>query len=869
MNMHSLIPTTPPPTHQCSPGAQPSDPEHPRVYLTRVVPWIDGAFVNLHWTVPNKKFDPSKPANHTTNKKHYLNGRAFENVEDALCHLRYILSRHDTLDIYVCMSSQSVAERKQIGNGRPFLNAKRGAELAVGIRSLYIDLDVKADGYPTTAAALAELRRFIAEVGLPVPTLVVLSGTGGAHVYWTLDKILPVSEWQPLANALAEATRRHGLKVDTACTVDSARLLRVPQTWNRKGAQPLPVVMSSRVQPNDVALDDVRKILLPYMGATVVRLPTANAKAAGPVSALAAGIQSPQAPPVDIDAIKPLCEFVNTALTTGGQSYAQPLWNLTTLLATFTQSARGDARWAAHEMAKGHPGYLAADTDALFDRKEAEKQARNLGWPSCAAIENAGCTDCAACPLRHLNKSPLSFGKGNEAQPGCTTEQPGSSGTEAGEVPSEDWAANMFAERYVGVFRYCHDTGKWYGWDGTAWRPDRVALVFEWLRQLIREACNQQKERIRVAVGKASYVSGAERFARGDERLRATIDMWDRDPFLLGTPGGTVDLRTGLLREAKPEEGITQLTAVAPAADGNAPIWLRFLHEVTRGDAAYIRFLQQLFGYCLTGDTSEQALFFAYGDGGNGKGVFIHVLAGILGEYATNAAMETFTAAKHDRHSTEIASLRGARLVTANETEQGRKWAESRIKQLTGGDVIRARFLYQNEFEFKPVLKLLIAGNNKPGLTNVDAAAKRRFNLLPFQFKPATPDPKLEEKLRAEWPQILRWAIDGALDWQRNGLVRPRIVLDATADYFATQDVFGRWIEERCEVNKSDSKLKATSTRLFQDWADYAMRNHEPAGSQKEFGERMDKLGFKKNPNVPIEVGNGRARGYEGVRLSL
>lgn len=863
MNMHSLIPTTSPPKQDHNASSAPPKLEQARIYLTRVVPWIDGAYVNLHWTVPNRKFDPSRPANQTDNKKHFLNGRAFDNAHSFLEQLNYILSRADTLDIYACMSSQSVAEQKQYASGRPYLNAKRSADLVAGIRSLFLDLDVKADAYPSTAIALGELRRFIAEVGLPVPTLVVLSGTGGAHVYWTLDKVLPAAEWQPLANALAEATRRHGLKVDTACTVDSSRLLRVPQTWNRKGSQPLPVVMSSRVQPGDVALDDVRKILLPYMGATVVRLPTA--KAAGPVSALAAGIQSPQAPPVDIDAIKPLCGFVGKALATGGQSYAQPLWNLTTLLATFTQSARGDARWAAHEMAKGHPGYLAADTDALFDRKEAEKQARNLGWPSCAAIENAGCTDCATCPLRHLNKSPLSFGRGEDAKLGCTTEQPKSSDAEAGDVPSEDWAGSIFAERYAGTFRYCHDTGRWYGWDGTAWRPDRVTLVFQWMRKQIREACAGLKERTRIAVGKASYVSGAERFARGDERLRATNEMWDRDPFLLGTPGGTVDLRTGLLRDAQPGEGITRLTAVAPAADANAPRWLRFLNEVTRGDATYIRFLQQLFGYCLTGDTSEQALFFAYGDGGNGKGVFIRVLAGILGEYATNAAMETFTAAKHDRHPTEIASLRGARLVTASETEQGRKWAESRIKQLTGGDVMRARFMRQDEFEFMPVLKLLIAGNNKPGLTNVDVAAKRRFNLLPFLSKPAVPDLHLEAKLQAEWPQILRWAIDGSLDWQRNGLVRPNIVLDATTDYFTAQDVFGRWIEDRCEVGPNH---KATSSTLFHSWDAYARHNNEPAGTQKEFGERMDKLGYVKNRNVPNEVGGGRARGYDGIKLS-
>jgi hypothetical protein len=380
-------------------------------YLTRVVPWVDGAFVNLHWTVPNKKFDPSKPEHPKTNKKFYLNGQAFTSPDDAVGQLNWLLgSRSDARDIYACMSSQQLAEAKVIGQ-RSFMEAKRATENVAAIRSLFLDLDVKADGYADTKAALAELRRFIAEVGLPIPTLMVASGTGGAHIYWVLDKALPQPEWQPLANALAEATRRHGLKVDTACTVDSARILRVPQTFNRKGPTPLPVVMASRVQPHDVPLEDMRKILLPYFGATVVMHPNAKTRPGSANAELAGGIQASAARPVDIDTVAPLCGFVKTALDTGGKDYAQPLWNLTTLLATFTLSQRGDGRQVAHAMAAGHKGYSHADTDALYDRKVAEKEARNLGWPSCAAIENAGCGSCAACPLRSLNKSPLSFGQ--------------------------------------------------------------------------------------------------------------------------------------------------------------------------------------------------------------------------------------------------------------------------------------------------------------------------------------------------------------------------------------------------------------------------------------------------------------------------
>ncbi|SEI15018.1 putative DNA primase/helicase [Methylobacterium sp. 275MFSha3.1] len=435
-----------------------------------------------------------------------------------------------------------------------------------------------------------------------------------------------------------------------------------------------------------------------------------------------------------------------------------------------------------------------------------------------------------------------------------------------GDLLTEDWAARTFAERRVGHLLFCHDTGKWHTWTGAAWRPNRCGLAFQWARELAREMCENEEPKTRFIASKTAFAAGVERFSRSDPVFAVTIEGWDADPWLLGTPGGTVDLRTGKLREADRADRITKLTAVAPGEKPDCPTWLKFLDDVTQGDAGYIRFLQQWAGYCLTGDTSEQALCFAYGGGGNGKGVLIHVLAGILADYAVNAAMETFTAAKHDRHPTEIAALRGARLVTASETEQGRQWAEARIKQLTGGDTMRARYMRQDEFEFTPVLKLLIIGNNKPGLSSVDDAARRRFNLLPFLFKPAVPDPQLEEKLRKEWPEILRWMIEGCLDWQAHRLVRPEVVKDATDEYFATQDTFGQWLEARCIVQHGNNYRKATTQELFASWSEYARGNNEPPGTQTSFGDRLDKLGFKKNKNVPTGM-NTRARGYEGIEV--
>ena len=201
-----------------------------------------------------------------------------------------------------------------------------------------------------------------------------------------------------------------------------------------------------------------------------------------------------------------------------------------------------------------------------------------------------------------------------------------------------------------------------------------------------------QDRKTEITARKAAFAGAVERFARADPAFAVTAEIWDRDPWLLGTPGGTVDLRTGELRPAKQEDGITRSTAVVPAPAADCPLWLKFLDETFGNDAALIAFAQRWAGYSLTGLTREHALVFGYGSGGNGKSVYVNVHVGIAGDYATTASMDVFIASHGDRHPTDLAMLRGARVVTASETEEGRQWAESRIKQLTGGDLISARF---------------------------------------------------------------------------------------------------------------------------------------------------------------------------------
>ena len=222
--------------------------------------------------------------------------------------------------------------------------------------------------------------------------------------------------------------------------------------------------------------------------------------------------------------------------------------------------------------------------------------------------------------------------------------------------------------------------------------PEGTLLGMSLAREICREAaarCN--KLSLAKALGSAQTVAAVERLAKADRRLAATAEQWDVDPWLLNTPGGVVQLRTGQLRPHDPLDYMTKITAVAPG--GDCPLWERFLDRVTAGDKELAAFLQRMAGYALTGDVSAHALFFAHGGGANGKSRFVEAIAGILAGYHRTSPIETFVASHSDRHPTELAALQGARLVTATETEQGRRWAESRIKALTGGDKIAARFM--------------------------------------------------------------------------------------------------------------------------------------------------------------------------------
>jgi putative DNA primase/helicase len=424
--------------------------------------------------------------------------------------------------------------------------------------------------------------------------------------------------------------------------------------------------------------------------------------------------------------------------------------------------------------------------------------------------------------------------------------------------PSDHVVALYFAEQNAEHMRFVAEFGKWLIWDDTRWRFDRTLAAADRARRACSEIAGQCKEP--RSIESYQTIGAVEKLARSDRRLAAIGEQWDADPWLLNTLGGTIDLHTGVCRAHRRADYITKITGAAPDADCPIPMWEGFLRRITNNDAELIEYLQRVAGYALTGSTEEHAIFFLYGTGNNGKSTFLSTLIAAIGEYHRTAPIETFIASKYDQHPTDIASLRDARLVTATETEEGRRWAESRIKTLTGGDKVTARFMRQDFFEFTPVFKLIIAGNHKPGLASVNEAMRRRINLIPFTVKipenerVADFSKKLAE---TELPGILQWMIDGCLKWQEHGLKPPESVTKATAAYLEAEDSFSAWL---AEFTERDANAWTKSAKLFESWSAFATKTGEYVGNQKRFSQNMESHHF-------IARRKETARGFDGIKL--
>jgi putative DNA primase/helicase len=354
-------------------------------------------------------------------------------------------------------------------------------------------------------------------------------------------------------------------------------------------------------------------------------------------------------------------------------------------------------------------------------------------------------------------------------------------------------------------------------------------LTRELCRRVSREANKGAK-----SLASARTVNAVASLSRADGRIAAAVRQWDSNPWLLGTPGGTIDLKSGITLVNGVDDYITHITAVTQG--GNCPLWLDTLNKITGQNRDLLDYFQRIAGYFLTGSVREEQMYFLYGGGGNGKGTFIETLAYVMGDYATTVAMSTLIQTKHSEHPTEIAKLRGIRLAVASETHDGARWNVARIKLLTGSDKLSGRFMRADFFEFDPSHKLVVSSNQRPILGRVDYATARRAAMVPFDVTFTVPDRTIKERLKAEAPGILAWMVEGCMLWQRWGIKPPAVVEKATAEYLHDMDDIQIFIDECCE---QDPAARTPSTFLYEAWQTWCKRAGTYPGSKKDFTQRM------------------------------
>jgi P4 family phage/plasmid primase-like protien len=431
--------------------------------------------------------------------------------------------------------------------------------------------------------------------------------------------------------------------------------------------------------------------------------------------------------------------------------------------------------------------------------------------------------------------------------------------------------ARRLVKQHGENLRYCHLWGKWLVWDGKRWKKDETGAVLRLAKNTVRsiyaEAAEEPEEAIRRKIAdharkseSALRIKAMITLAESEPGIPVLPGELDRDPWLMNVKNGTIDLRTGELRPHRREDLMTKIAPIEYDPAAKCPTWKAFLDRIMAGNERLIAFLQRAAGYSLTASTREQCFFLLYGTGANGKSVFLTTLLAAMGDYGIQAAPDLLLAKSGESHPTEIADLFGARLVVATETEAGRRLAENLVKQLTGGDRLKARFMRQDFFEFEATHKIWLATNNKPIVKGTDYAIWRRIKLIPFTvtIPKEEQDKALPAKLRQELPGILSWAVKGCLEWQKRGLDEPAEVTAATSAYRDEQDVLGSFITDCCVVNPN---AKVSAKDLYRAYVNWCEDCGEHALAQRNFGTRLSERGFLR------KTGTGGYSWWHGIGL--
>ncbi len=415
------------------------------------------------------------------------------------------------------------------------------------------------------------------------------------------------------------------------------------------------------------------------------------------------------------------------------------------------------------------------------------------------------------------------------------------------------------AERFVDLFgenvRYCYTEKKWYFYNSMRWSVDNLGVILRMADKCVEAMKAEAKLYLQADEESGGDMAKAfekhMKSSRSNKSKKAMLNeiehhlpilpiQMDRYKMALNTPSGIINLKNGDVKAHNPEYYFTKITSVDCAEAADCPRWLAFLDDIFAGDKDLIRYIQKAVGYSLTGSTAEQCAFFLYGIGRNGKSTFIDVIRDVFGDYAANIQPETIMvkSSQSNAINSDIARLKGARLVTSVEPNEGVRLNEGLLKQLTGDDTVTARKLYSEEFEFKPEFKLWMATNHKPIIRGTDTGIWRRIHMIPFdvQIPEDKVDKNLTHKLKAEMTGIFKWCIDGCLMWQREGLQMPAAVLKSVREYRREMDVISAFIEDKCTLEGT-----VQASMLYAAYVSWADSNNEYCMSNTKFSTELAK----------------------------
>lgn len=453
---------------------------------------------------------------------------------------------------------------------------------------------------------------------------------------------------------------------------------------------------------------------------------------------------------------------------------------------------------------------------------------------------------------------------------------------EPGVELSDVWAVDRIHAQVAKTLRYSPARKGWYVWAGHRWQFDEVLAAENQIELHLRRLAVRLSEQAAAAPTKEEgkpYQSAAKRFqsATGIDaitsllkrRVAFDINDLDADPMLLCTPGGVVDLTSGEMRPVDPDDLMSRSVAVAPRP-GPTPLWDRFLDDITGGDSSYKWFLQKLFGYFLTGRVDEKIICYAWGGTDTGKSTLVRFLTALFDTYADSVSVSAFISRepKEGNATANLARLPGARLVTATEPAQGQAWDESRVKSVSGGDDIEAKFLYGQPFRYRPKYKVLIVGNHEPMVQHIEEAMIRRIRILPMDRSIPVEQQidRLEERMmEEEGPAILHWMIEGCLAWQREGLEPPAVVQRAIEEYWSEQDALRQWVREECVIEEGAQAHRQDMYEAFSIWC--RRRGERPGtahGFRALFRPIVEEFGLK---DREVDINGNRRKGYIGIRL--